>query len=153
MSSRWNKLGIIHFSTLRCKPGFFNLDLENEFGCMACFCFGHSSQCVSSKQFSTHLISSDFERSVMNVGHSKACLISFVLPGSTIREKEREEEGEGEGERGWGKSRKGKWKQEGREPDDWFNLKMKDSLKRAHFGWEGCYILGMNLISALLHYY
>ena len=48
----------------------------------------------------------------MNVGHSKACLISFVLPGSTIRERERKRERgrgrgrEGEGSRGRGNESK-----------------------------------------------
>jgi laminin gamma 1 len=48
----------------RCRPGFFNLNIHNEFGCTRCFCFGHSSQCAVSKEYKHVRISSDFRRSL-----------------------------------------------------------------------------------------
>lgn len=50
------------FLNFRCKPGFFNLDLENEFGCTPCFCFGHSSQCTSAPKYQAHELSAHFIR-------------------------------------------------------------------------------------------
>ncbi|XP_014366432.2 laminin subunit gamma-1 [Papilio machaon] len=45
-----------------CKPGFFNLDIENEFGCTPCFCFGHSSQCSSAPKYQANEITAHFIR-------------------------------------------------------------------------------------------
>lgn len=46
----------------RCKPGFFNLDPENAFGCTPCFCFGHSSVCKSATGYAKALYESVFAR-------------------------------------------------------------------------------------------
>ena len=46
----------------RCKPGFFNLDAENAFGCTPCFCFGHSSVCKSTTGYAKALYESVFAR-------------------------------------------------------------------------------------------
>lgn len=46
----------------KCRPGHFNLQLDNEFGCLPCFCFGHSSVCTSAPGFSMHTIESTFNR-------------------------------------------------------------------------------------------
>ena len=53
-----------HFVTLpryRCKPGFFNLDADNRYGCLSCFCYGHSSICSSAAGFGEYRIKSNFE--------------------------------------------------------------------------------------------
>ncbi|CAH0546889.1 unnamed protein product [Brassicogethes aeneus] len=46
-----------------CKPGFFNLDMENEFGCSPCFCYGQTSECTSAPGFSKYQIESGFAKS------------------------------------------------------------------------------------------
>lgn len=46
-----------------CKPGYFNLDLSNEFGCTPCFCYGHSSECTSASRYSKYQLESVFSKS------------------------------------------------------------------------------------------
>lgn len=44
----------------RCKPGYFNLQESDEFGCLACFCYGHSSDCTSAPGFEISSLEDDF---------------------------------------------------------------------------------------------
>ncbi|XP_068546498.1 laminin subunit gamma-2 [Anas acuta] len=46
----------------RCKPNFYNLDARNPAGCSPCFCYGHSSSCVSAENYSVHRITSSFQQ-------------------------------------------------------------------------------------------
>ena len=44
----------------QCKPGHFGLDVEDTLGCMACFCYGHSSICEVAQGFTVKVIESEF---------------------------------------------------------------------------------------------
>ncbi|KAF6021666.1 LanB2 [Bugula neritina] len=44
-----------------CKPGFFNLDLANKYGCIACFCNGKTSQCTSATGYIRAFVDSYFD--------------------------------------------------------------------------------------------
>uniref|UniRef100_A0A8B9MWT8 Laminin subunit gamma 2 n=1 Tax=Accipiter nisus TaxID=211598 RepID=A0A8B9MWT8_9AVES len=46
----------------RCKRNFYNLDARNPMGCSPCFCYGHSSVCVSADNHSIHNITSTFQQ-------------------------------------------------------------------------------------------
>lgn len=46
----------------RCKPGYFDLQFSNDLGCVACFCYGHSSVCASSPGYAIQPIESTFNR-------------------------------------------------------------------------------------------
>ncbi|NXC41082.1 LAMC2 protein, partial [Penelope pileata] len=46
----------------RCKQNFYNLDVRNPAGCSPCFCYGHSSSCISAENYSIHRITSSFQQ-------------------------------------------------------------------------------------------
>ena len=43
-----------------CKPGYFGMSAGNTLGCLACFCYGHSSDCSSARGYVAQFIQSDF---------------------------------------------------------------------------------------------
>ncbi|XP_055895968.1 laminin subunit gamma-1-like [Biomphalaria glabrata] len=45
----------------KCKPGFFGLSERDPFGCMSCFCYGHSSECTSASDYFAYNITSTFD--------------------------------------------------------------------------------------------
>lgn len=75
----------------RCKQNFYNLDARNPMGCSPCFCYGHSSVCISADNHSIHNITSTFQQGEAQAGRpygSWGCLPSLFfdmledLPGS-----------------------------------------------------------------------
>lgn len=46
----------------RCQSGHFNIDLDNDFGCTPCFCYGHTAGCLLAPGFVKSEITSDFSR-------------------------------------------------------------------------------------------
>uniref|UniRef100_A0A8C3J746 Laminin subunit gamma 2 n=1 Tax=Calidris pygmaea TaxID=425635 RepID=A0A8C3J746_9CHAR len=58
-----NELERCHFLAFpRCKRHFYNLDTRNPAGCSPCFCYGHSSVCVSADNHSVYNITSTFQQ-------------------------------------------------------------------------------------------
>lgn len=45
----------------KCKPGFFGLSEADPFGCISCFCFGHSSECSVASGYYEANLTSNFE--------------------------------------------------------------------------------------------
>ena len=43
-----------------CRLGFFDLQPDHEFGCLPCFCFGHSAECFSSSWYAPNVVESSF---------------------------------------------------------------------------------------------
>ncbi|KAM5147780.1 laminin subunit gamma-2 [Mantella aurantiaca] len=46
----------------RCMPGYYDLQAGRSEGCLQCFCYGHSSSCHSSTDYSMNKITSHFEK-------------------------------------------------------------------------------------------
>lgn len=44
----------------KCKPGHYNLDFYNEWGCTQCFCYGHFKSCDRADGYHEYNITSDF---------------------------------------------------------------------------------------------
>lgn len=44
----------------KCRPGYFALEVDNPYGCRACFCYGHSYDCKSADGFSSVNLTSVF---------------------------------------------------------------------------------------------
>jgi len=63
----------------RCNSGHFHIDLDNEFGCTPCFCYGHTAQCQLAPGYTKSMISSDFSRGSDNWGSEES-----GLPGIAI---------------------------------------------------------------------
>lgn len=62
----------------RCKSGHFHIDLDNEFGCTPCFCYGHTAQCQLAPGYTKSMISSDFSRGSDNWGSEESGLPSLA---------------------------------------------------------------------------
>lgn len=72
-----------------CKPGFFNLDLDNDFGCTPCFCYGHSSECIPAPGYSRYQHESVFARNNERWGaverNDKSVAVEYDKESQTIR--------------------------------------------------------------------
>ncbi|XP_074654199.1 laminin subunit gamma-1-like [Tubulanus polymorphus] len=51
----------------KCKPGYFGLEKSDPYGCISCFCFGHSSVCSSAPGYQERVIESVFNSNSQRV--------------------------------------------------------------------------------------
>lgn len=54
-------LSFFYLNLIRCKPGFFGLNVDLNIGCLPCFCFGHSSDCLKANNYAPYLIESNLQ--------------------------------------------------------------------------------------------
>ncbi|XP_044751334.1 basement membrane-specific heparan sulfate proteoglycan core protein isoform X8 [Coccinella septempunctata] len=74
----------------QCKPKTFDLSVENQFGCISCFCMGVSSQCVSSTwyrdQLSSAFTSSTNDFSIVDIDDRDTAITDGIQLDSQTRQ-------------------------------------------------------------------